>query len=415
MKPPDELKRLIHESEITPGPEADERILHDALNELEKRRRDNRAPLDAVLWRALMKNKMTKFGIVAVLIIAALVAFQFLGNPFGSKLTFASVIEPILNADTASYDIVLSLDGGSTSVTHYAVMGSRYRRTRVVGGEEVTTIEDLENGRILTLYNKIAQYIYIEEDPSTFPNFLENLKNRVLILEDDPDYTVEELGRKQLDGKKVVGFHAYNPAVFGGSITIWADIDTGLPVRIETNYEIDSATYGKHKIHDTVKNMKFGLPMDDEIFSMEVPAGYYVLEPMTMKEFTQMGMGTEAKFIEGLGLIAEINDGYFPDSVSPDDYQKWISEAVKGLEEMNLPKEEIEARLLQITKGLSAYFNFFAPYELSEDEWTYRGQGVMLGEPGTPIFWYRPQGSETYRVIYGDLHVENAYPENLPE
>jgi len=30
MKPPEEIKRLIHESEITTGPEADERILHDA-------------------------------------------------------------------------------------------------------------------------------------------------------------------------------------------------------------------------------------------------------------------------------------------------------------------------------------------------------------------------------------------------
>jgi len=412
MKPPEELKRLIHESEITPGPEADERILRDALNELEKQRRERTEPLDAALWRVLIKNKITKFAAVAVLIIAALVAFQFLGNPFGTKLTFASAIEPILNADTASYDIVDSLDDGSTSVTHYAIMGSRYRTTRVAGGEEVAIIMDLENGRVLTLYNnKIAQYIYFEEDPSTFPNFLEDLKNRVLILEDDPDYTVKELGRKQLDGKEVVGFFASGHEIDSGpevDITIWADIDTRLPVRIETNYEINSEMYGKHKIHTTLKNMEFGLPMEDEMFSMEVPAGYYELEPMTWEEFNQMG--TEAEFIEGLRLIADtFNDGYFPNRLSPDDQMKWISEGVKRLEEMNLPKEEIEARILQINK-----FFRFIPFG-REDEWTYRGQGVMLGEAGTPIFWYRPQGSETYRVIYGDLHVEDVYPEDLPE
>jgi hypothetical protein len=32
-----------------------------------------------------------------------------------------------------------------------------------------------------------------------------------------------------------------------------------------------------------------------------------------------------------------------------------------------------------------------------------------------PIFWYHPEGSEIYRVIYGDLRVEDVAPEDLPE
>jgi hypothetical protein len=149
MKPPKELIRLIKESQITTGPEADERILHDALNEMEKRRRDNRTHLDTVLWRALMKNKMTKFGTAFVVVIAAVVAFQFFGNPFGNNLTFASVIAPILNAKTASYDIVVGPDDGSTRVIHDLVMGSRIRK-RVAGARDVA-ISDLENLRMLSL------------------------------------------------------------------------------------------------------------------------------------------------------------------------------------------------------------------------------------------------------------------------
>jgi len=378
--------------------------LTSASNELEKRRRDNQEPLNAALWRAFMKNKLAKFAAAAVFVIAALVAFQFLGNPFGSKLTFASVIEPILNADTASYDIVGSLDDGSTSVTHCAAMGSRFRETRIVGGEEVIGIIDSENGLMLQLYNKTAQFVYYEEIPSV-QNWLEDFKNRILILKGDPDFTVKELGRKQLDGKEVVGFFASGHEV---DITIWADVDTGLPVGIETNTEINSETYGKHKIHDILENMEFGLPMEDEMFSMEVPAGYYELKPMTWEEYYKMG--TETEFIEGLRLMADtFNGGYFPDRLSPDDQMKWISEGIKRLEEMNLSKDEIEARILQIIE-----FIRFIPFG-REDEWTYRGQGVMLGEAGTPIFWYRPQVSDTYRVIYGDLHVEDVYTENLPE
>jgi hypothetical protein len=57
----------------------------------------------------------------------------------------------------------------------------------------------------------------------------------------------------------------------------------------------------------------------------------------------------------------------------------------------------------------------FLRFFKGEGKWYYRGRGVTLGAVETPIFWYRPKGSETYRVIYGDLHVEDAAPEDLPE
>ena len=394
MKPPEELKRLIHESNITPGPEADERILRDALNEFEQRRRKRTEPLDAALWRALMKNKMTKIGTVAVLVIAALVAFQFIGNPFGSKLTFAGIVEPILNAGTASFDIVIGPEDGRTPITHDVVMGSRIRRT-VVGAEMVASIIDLENGRVLILNeaNMVAQYMDLKGIPPV-QNYLEFLKNGILIMEDMPDFTIEDLGDKQLDGKEMAGFFASHPK---GDVTIWADVDTGLPVRVEQN---------EGQFHITMKNMEFDLPMEEEMFSMEVPAGYTVQQPLTL----DLQAGTEAKFIEGLGLIADFNDGFFPDSVSVDDHLKWMIELADRPEAMNLPEKEVQARAWKL-----AEYMLFIRFFKGEGEWTYRGQGVMLGETETPIFWYRPEKSETYRVIYGDLHVENVYPEDLPE
>ena len=45
----------------------------------------------------------------------------------------------------------------------------------------------------------------------------------------------------------------------------------------------------------------------------------------------------------------------------------------------------------------------------------YAGQNVAYGDPATPIFWYRPADSPTYRVIYADLHVVDVAPENLPK
>ena len=49
-----------------------------------------------------------------------------------------------------------------------------------------------------------------------------------------------------------------------------------------------------------------------------------------------------------------------------------------------------------------------------ENDWHYAGEGVQLGEAPTPICWWRPDGSETYRVVYGDLSIEDVAPEEVP-
>jgi hypothetical protein len=51
----------------------------------------------------------------------------------------------------------------------------------------------------------------------------------------------------------------------------------------------------------------------------------------------------------------------------------------------------------------------------AESNWRYAGENVKYGDAQTPIFWYQPSGSATYRVIYGDLSVRDVAPENLPK
>ena len=58
---------------------------------------------------------------------------------------------------------------------------------------------------------------------------------------------------------------------------------------------------------------------------------------------------------------------------------------------------------------------FFLQLLEPEGKYHYAGKGVKLGDADTAIFWYRPEGSDTYRVIYGDLSVKEVAPENLPK
>ena len=55
-------------------------------------------------------------------------------------------------------------------------------------------------------------------------------------------------------------------------------------------------------------------------------------------------------------------------------------------------------------------------HTLPEDcDWHYAGEDAKFGDAETAIFWYRPEGSETYRVIYSDLSVKDVAPGNLPK
>ena len=40
-------------------------------------------------------------------------------------------------------------------------------------------------------------------------------------------------------------------------------------------------------------------------------------------------------------------------------------------------------------------------------DWHYVGGGVELGEADMPICWWKPAGSQTYRVVFGDLSVRD--------
>jgi hypothetical protein len=336
-----------------------------------------------------MRSRITKLAAAAVIVIAVVVGVSHF---FGGTVTFADVIEPILNAKTAVLDVIVGNEEGNVPVIHDMVMGSRIRRT-MSNMPEVVSIIDLEKGKILALTTPAKEAVYIDlKGLPSIPNYMDRLRNVIKKLQDSPDFLVEELGEQDIAGQKLIGFHAASPKV---DVTIWADPRTALPVRIEQ-------VEGQMKV--ICKNLHFDAPMEESLFSMDVPEGY----KLQQTEIDLMG-STEQDFIEGLRIRAEVfGDGAFPEGVAVEDYLKEASTFGKKLGELS-EKEQNELGM-KLAKHL-LFIRFFK----GEGEWHYAGKGVKLGDAGTAIFWYQPKDSQTYRVIYGDLHVEDVAAENLPK
>ncbi len=368
-----------------------------------------------------MHSKLTKIAAAAVVAVAVIVGSQFLGG----TITFAQVIEPILNARTVVLDYVIG-EGPDALEMHDIVIGSRIRRTMsnmdmtkildprvrsTLSNMDMTMILDLEDARMLTLVSlgvtKIASYIDIQgtglERTRSVLDFVRNVVSRV---KDNPDADIQDLGEKEINGQKAVGF--YVKGLSSIELTIWANKKTSLPIRIE---------FTEGKTSTVIKNIEFDVPLEESLVSMEVPAGYTLKDTFISlevpapdnlpEEQLDLSNATEEDLVESLRIWAEIIlDGAFPDAIGTDHFIKQAAVLGYKLASLGLPDSEID----KFPKGMI----FLQEFEFG-GKWGYAGKGVKLGDADKIILWYQPQGSNTYRAIYGDLKVAEVAEEDLPK
>jgi len=391
------LKALLECTESMRRLSADERQCESARQTLleaaaqQKATRPAARPFAVIesVRRTIMKSPLTKLAAAAVLVIAAITGV----NSFlGGTVTFAEVVEPILNARTVILDLVIGRDE-SGPVMHEIVVGPRIRRT-ISNLPNMIQVLDLDGARMLALdtQEKTASYIDIQGPlQERTKNYVEFLRQVIIDLQKDPD--IEELGERLIDGHKAIGFSAKRP---NEEVTIWADPKTARPIRVELRVG---------QMFVILKNFELNAPVDDSLVSMDVPPGY------TMQD-TKLDLSdaTEQDFVESLRIWAEVlSDGTFPDAVGTENTMKQMPLLAQKLSQMNLSEDEATQVAMRIARGM-----FFHQLLDSQGEWRYAGKGVKLGDAAAPIFWYQPKGSETYRVIYGDLSVKDVAQQDLP-
>ncbi|MFC1737903.1 hypothetical protein ACFL1G_02505 [Planctomycetota bacterium] len=305
----------------------------------------------------------------------------------------ADVIEPILNAQTATLDIIIG-SKETQHVIHDEVMGSRIRRT-VSNVKHSDIIIDLEQQKLLTLDHAKKTAVYIELGGlDDLQNYLEILQNTVVRLQDSPDFQVADMGIQEIEGQNHIVFVA---AGKNETITIWADPQTALPTRIEQKTP---------NMQIACDNLKFDIELDESRFSMEIPEDYTIGN--TGLDFSK---SSESDFIEALRIWAEIlEDGYFPDSISLENALEIGLKLDRGLRQADLTEEQKMEVAMSFGQGL-VFLRFFK----GQGQWHYKGIDIELGDASAPIFWYQPQDSENFRVIYGDLSVEEIPLEDLPD
>jgi hypothetical protein len=258
----------------------------------------------------------------------------------------------------------------------------------------MTMIVDPENSRMLVLNDTDSSAGYVDisgQVGQQHQSFLKFLRYVITKLKDNH----ENLGEEEIDGQKAIVFEAGGP---NERIKIWADPETALPIRVEL-------TLGQ--MYTILKNFQFNPQVDESLVSMNVPDGYNLDET----EFDMTDI-SEEDFIESLRIWAKIiGDGTFPDEIGTESTMKMVPVLGQKMTELNLPEQEATQMGMNFGKGMI----FHQSLETGRSPWKYIGQGVKLGDMSKAVFWYQPEGSSTWRVIYGDLSVKDVAEKDLPK
>jgi outer membrane lipoprotein-sorting protein len=391
-----ELRRRLEAlANVQPSPEATsraiERVRQTILNNQRPQARES-------IGRIIMNSKWSKLAVAAGIVLAVVLGLSlFTGS--GTGKVYAQVIEQLHNAKTLTFSII-TMTGQETMPTvrmDIAFKEPGYLRTATADGYITVVQATQDNVKGISLVPGTKSYVVFEM--AHVPDKQENDpwasvdKLRALPAQAD-----EALGGKEIDGRMLEGYRVHQP---DATTTVWIDPKTGDLVRAELEF---ANAPGMSMI---LSDFRVDVPLDDALFSLMPPEGY---QPVQVK--ADISTVTENDFIEYLRLWSSwMVDGSFPPTVSGTEIARIAIEMGRQgkFRGPHAPGYDPERQADIMFRGMA--FMGTVP----GDSWRYAGQNVPFGDPATPIFWYRPQGSATWRVIYADLHVADAAPEDLPK
>ena len=410
FKDESEFKRIISRLNIDtePNPEHREDLRREMLSAFSESGQQPATRITAfqTFRRKIMKSPLTKIAAAAVIIVAVLIS---LNQIIGSTPAFADIVRPLLTARTATYKMTVNIEGEPDQTVEGMFMEPSRMRQVMPGG--VIQIFDMPQGQVMTLMPAVkkAMIIEIENMPKNEQgriNMFHAIRNLIQKAQENEDESIEFIGERKINGVNAIGYHVGERNM---GMTIWADAKTLLPIRIEYSMGDMMGMEGTVTMSDIV----FDVELDESLF--EVPEGYDV---HTMQ--LDASIPSEEDFIQVLRMWSDTTGGKFPSELNMkatgEFFEAFGEKSGLKFEKDKAPDlsdpqfQEFVEIINKINRGI-----MFA-HTLPEDcDWHYTGKDVKFGDAEAPIFWYRPKGSQTYRVIYGDLSVKDVASENLPK
>lgn len=209
------------------------------------------------------------------------------------------------------------------------------------------------------------------------------------------DHTGEpdrKLGRQLVEGRELDGF-----VVLLGEdeYTIWLDPVTNSLAQVEYDASVEGSGLGK----TVMKDFRFNVPLDEALFSYDVPPGYSTTDLADVLPEAGVPAPGEESLVEALRGFTKLSGGQFPKSLA--NWSDWF-------DVMEDHKSD-EAKMLAARLGAASVFLS----HMAKEDYEYLGAGKSIDDVRGIIFWHRTEDG-ILRAVYSDLSVAEIQESELP-
>ncbi len=374
----------LHRSPVPPGPPPEK--LRAVLLAGQQGREYSRPK---TFRERIFKMNRIAAAAAAIVIVAGIVGVWMWasGGPEGKGAAWAAVQARLRQVETMTCTITMEQEGQPGFELKMMFKEGGLMRQEVSKPARAVNIMNLKQGKMISLLPGEKKAITI--DLTALPEEVRKQKEEENFL-DEMKKLIEKsetpLGERQIAGKTTRG---YEVDCEGQRLSIWVDADTAEPIEMEMKM-----FQGKMRL--TMSDFALDQPLDDSLFSLEIPEGYEVAGQMKLSEATAEDV---AALLE---IWAKMRGGTFPDGVTPQDMMQDMQAAGKP------PSDELAMRFGELAARV------FILQADPKRNVHYTGKGLKPGEKDKPIFWFLPAGAEKYKVIYADLSIADVAEEDLP-
>jgi hypothetical protein len=360
----------------------------NVISSLQENRREAKGPLR--LWRWIMATtprRVLAAGTAAAALIVAVLLTHMATAPFAA---WADVLENARSAESCRLR-VRKLDSQAVeTVKVFSDLG--YSNSTYENGElvekmcfdfstktAVHMIPPLERGVSMKLGDAILEK-YREKNPK---NLFEHLAGM--------DH--EDLGRREMDGRKVVGIRVQGrnlvpELVDEAEFEVWADPETKWPVRIDVKGTSAGGGMSKHiRFYD----FQWNYVVRENDFRPEIPGSFDMVSGIEMEM-------DEDHCIEALREYARVIDRY-PSTLA---YQQLTPEMWKIMGRKVLSRE-----VLPVVHQIRGACEFYGKLVQEERDVLYLGDRVAPGESNRILMRWKNR-EDSYRVVFGDLRTDTV-------
>ncbi|MCK4887235.1 MAG: hypothetical protein KAS96_07580 [Planctomycetes bacterium] len=366
--------------------------------------------------RNVMKNKVTKLAVAAVIIIAVLAGINHFGGSIdGSTAAWASLAERVMKIDTFTYRIRMTManvpnvpQGENMEMETLAYNSlehglriDTYLKDKIISTTYITP----RTKAMLSVIHDRKKYIKIQMNDEQFREY--QLKNNPReMIKSFMIYGFTELGISDINGIQAEGIMVTDPNVFAGvfsdvKVELWADVESDLPVMMKIN----AAGENSILIDMVMDDFQWNVELDLAELEPNIPADYELMADVEIP-------GDDGKAAaEGLGIYAD-SLGKYPEKITIMAMMKELAEDMRKNIDPNNPEpsnEDME-RMMKV----QAVCMFYMGLTQKGKEPAYYGKNVTVGDSDAVLMRWKISDNK-YRVIFGDLSIEDVSFQELSE